>query len=71
MKNIEKIDIILVIILVISVLIFIDFLDLNERFGFPINIIDEPLLILIGIILGYLIAKFRFLRIIRKLTQIL
>ena len=71
MKNIEKIDIILVVILIISVLIFIDFLDLNERFGFPLNIIDEPLLILIGIILGYLIAKFRFLRIIRKLTQIL
>ena len=71
MKNIEKIDIILVIILVISVLIFIDFLDLNERFGFPLNIIDEPLLILIGIILGYLIAKFRFLRIIKNLPQIL
>ena len=52
MKTIEKIDIILFIVLIISVLIFIDFIDINERFRFPINIANEPLLIIMGIILG-------------------
>lgn len=69
LKNIEKIDIIIVIVLVIAVLLLVDFLDINEKIGFPINILDEPLLILMGIVLGYLIAKFRFLRIIKKFTD--
>ena len=52
-KDIEKIDIVIILVLIILVLLYIDFLDFNERFGFPINVIDEPLLVLAGIILGY------------------
>ena len=66
LKPIEKLDIILFLILILIFLLYVDFFDLNERFGFPINVLDEPLLVIIGIILGYLIAKFRFLRIIKK-----
>ena len=67
--DIEKIDIVIVLVLIILALFYTDFLDFNEKFGFPINVIDEPLLVLVGIILGYLIAKFRFKRIIKKLTE--
>ncbi len=66
LNDIEKTDIILLIVFTIAGLIYIDFFDINEKFGFPINVIDEPLLIVMGIVLGYLIAKFKFLRIIRK-----
>jgi len=66
-KDIEKIDIIGILLLVVLALLYVDLFDVNERFKFPINVIDEPLLILTGIILGYLIAKFRFKRTIKKL----
>lgn len=66
MEDIEKIDIILILVFLLALVIIVDISDINEKFGFPINVLDEPLLILIGIILGYLIAKFRFLRIIKK-----
>ena len=62
----KKVDIILIVILVIIALLLIDFTDINEKFGFPINVMDEPLMILFGGILGYLIAKFSFLRILKR-----
>ena len=62
----SKIDVVLVVVLILVLLLIIDFIDINEAFGFPVNILDEPLLIVFGIILGYLVAKFRFMKIVRK-----
>ncbi len=62
----RKIDIILMILLVLIGLIFVDIIDINQGKNFPINIIDEPLMILFGFILGYLFAKFRFMKIIKE-----
>ena len=69
MKKIEKIDIILFLLLILLSLIYIDFIDINEKLGFPINVIDEPLLILTGIILGYFIAKLRFLGLLKRTVK--
>ena len=68
-KNNYKVDIILGIALILIFLLLTDFLDINERFGFPINVMDEPLMIIFGIILGYLIAKFRFLNILKRINK--
>ena len=66
-RDIEKIDLICIAIVFILILLYVDFFDLNERYGFPINLIDEPLLILMGIILGYILGKFKVKRTLRKL----
>jgi uncharacterized membrane protein YwzB len=66
LKNSQKATLIMIIALVIIGLLLIDFIDVNEKFGFPISVMDEPLMILFGVILGYLIAKFRFIRILKK-----
>lgn len=59
-----KITILLILSALILSLFYIDYIDINERFRFPINIIDEPILLLIGVILGYSLARFRFFKII-------
>ena len=66
-RDIEKIDLIGIAIVFILILLYVDFFDLNERYGFPINLMDEPLLILMGIILGYILGKFKVKRTLRKL----
>jgi len=66
-RDIEKIDLIGIVIVFILVLLYMDFFDLNEKYGFPINLLDEPLLIIMGIILGYILGKFRVKRTLRKL----
>lgn len=66
-KDIEKIDVVAVIVIILLLLFYVDFFDLNERYGFPINILDEPLILIIGILLGYLLAKFRLKRIFEKI----
>lgn len=58
----EKIDVVLVLVLVIISLVVSGYFDFNEKLGFPFSVADEPLLIIFGFILGYLVAKFRFLR---------
>lgn len=68
-KDIEKVDIVVIFIVLLSILFYVDFFDLNERYGFPINVVDEPLLVLIGICIGYLIAKFRFFKLIKKIIE--
>lgn len=68
-RDIEKIDLIGIAIVLILILLYVDFFDLNEKYGFPINAIDEPLLILMGIILGYILGKFRVKRTVRKLFE--
>ena len=65
-KNNYKIDIILIVILIIISLLLIDFLDINEKIRFPISVLDEPLMVVFGAMLGYLVAKFRFLRLMKK-----
>lgn len=66
-RDIEKIDLICIAIVFILILLYVDFFDLNERYRFPINLMDEPLLILMGIILGYILGKFKVKRTLRKL----
>ena len=66
LRNSAKVNTILFVFLLIVGLLILDFVDINEKLGFPISVLDEPLMILFGVILGYLIAKFRFIRIIKK-----
>jgi len=58
----KKIIIILILIVLLVSLMIIDYSDINEKFGFPINVIDEPLLVVSGVILGYFLAKFKFIK---------
>ena len=70
-KRMEKRDYVWVVVLILIGLSLIDFYDFNEKFGFPISAFDEPLLVIFGVILGYLIAKFRYLRIFKKDLRVL
>lgn len=66
-REIEEIDILLAIIGIFLLIMYVDYIDINERFGFPVNVLDEPALLVAGIIFGYLLAKFRLLEMLKKL----
>jgi len=65
-NNNKRVIIILVLIGVIVSLMLIDYSDINEKFGFPINVIDEPILVIVGVLLGYYLAKSKFINAIIK-----
>jgi len=56
-KDIKKIYITFILMMILLVFLMMDYMDWNEQFGFPYTFIDEPTMILLGIFIGYLIAK--------------
>lgn len=67
LKEIEKVDVILLLIILVLSLLYVDVLDLNEKYNFPINILDEPLILTMGILLGYFLAKLKFKKFLKKI----
>ncbi len=56
-KDVKKIYITFILMMILLTFLIMDYTDWNEQFGFPYDIIDEPTMILLGVFIGYLIAK--------------